>query len=339
MRIWREGQAVLAAAVLAAGCGREEIAPATRGAKHGPKDVAAKVNGHKLLWSDVERRARSFYLDETGSKKLAIPAGREEDAMEFFRRKAVNVFVFKTIMLDEARRQSLKVTEDDRKACMQRLELELRRHDKTLDDFFKKQTCYTEAEMRAEFEDGLMVDRLVDVLVKEKIQVSDSDVDALASEVAKVRGEQHRKAEELRRQLVAGADFAALASAHSAHVASKAQGGDLGEFARGRMGPEIDAVVFKQRLNEIGPVVETRLGYVILKVTAHTSAKAATATTPEVPETVRASQILLRAPPVLSGRDLQDEIRRRKYVKGVETLYGALKAKAKIECAYKEMVF
>jgi peptidyl-prolyl cis-trans isomerase C len=54
---------------------------------------------------------------------------------------------------------------------------------------------------------------------------------------------------------------------------SAAQGGHLGEFARGQMVPAFEAAAFSQDPGVIGPVVETPFGYHIIKVENRTAAR------------------------------------------------------------------
>ena len=78
------------------------------------------------------------------------------------------------------------------------------------------------------------------------------------------------KAEELRKQLVAGADFAELAKKNS-DCPSKESGGDLGTFTRGQMVKPFEDAAFSQEKNAIGPVVETDFGFHIIQVLEHLS--------------------------------------------------------------------
>jgi len=78
--------------------------------------------------------------------------------------------------------------------------------------------------------------------------------------------EARAEAEEVRRQLVEGADFAELAEAKSS-CPSKAKGGDLGSFGRGQMVEPFEQAAFSQEVGELGPVVRTRFGYHVVKVT------------------------------------------------------------------------
>jgi peptidyl-prolyl cis-trans isomerase C len=75
--------------------------------------------------------------------------------------------------------------------------------------------------------------------------------------------------ESLKGQIAEGADFAELAKAHS-KCPSGQQGGDLGEFGRGAMVPEFDAVVFSAPVGEVQGPVKTTFGYHLLEVTRRT---------------------------------------------------------------------
>jgi len=77
------------------------------------------------------------------------------------------------------------------------------------------------------------------------------------------------KAEDLRKQIVAGGDFAALAKKESDDVGSGAQGGDLGSFGRGQMVPEFEKAAFEAKTGDVTPVVRTQYGYHIIQVLEH----------------------------------------------------------------------
>lgn len=72
---------------------------------------------------------------------------------------------------------------------------------------------------------------------------------------------------DLKSQIAAGADFAALAKQHS-QCPSGRSGGALGEFGRGQMVPEFDKVVFSAPVNEVQGPVRTQFGFHLLEVTA-----------------------------------------------------------------------
>jgi len=85
--------------------------------------------------------------------------------------------------------------------------------------------------------------------------------DATPEEKQKAR----EKAESIRKKVLAGEDFAALAKAESTCPSSK-QGGDLGTFGKGDMVPPFEEATAKLKPGEISGVVETQFGYHIIKL-------------------------------------------------------------------------
>jgi peptidyl-prolyl cis-trans isomerase D len=81
---------------------------------------------------------------------------------------------------------------------------------------------------------------------------------------------QKAKAEAAVRKLKGGADFAALAKAESDDPGSKASGGDLGSFPRGRMVKEFEAAAFGAKEKEIVGPVKSSFGYHVIQVLERT---------------------------------------------------------------------
>ncbi|GAA0466263.1 MULTISPECIES: peptidylprolyl isomerase [Streptomyces] len=75
------------------------------------------------------------------------------------------------------------------------------------------------------------------------------------------------KANELKAQLGAGADFAEVAKSNSTCPSGR-QGGDLGSFSPGQMVPEFDTVVFSAPLNTVQGPVKTQFGFHLIEVTS-----------------------------------------------------------------------
>jgi peptidyl-prolyl cis-trans isomerase SurA len=76
------------------------------------------------------------------------------------------------------------------------------------------------------------------------------------------------KAESIRKQLLAGADFGKLAREDSDDD-SKSQGGELGDFSRGDMIDSIQNAIDHMKVGEISEPVRTSHGFHILKLEAH----------------------------------------------------------------------
>src|SRR3954471_12809947 len=66
-----------------------------------------------------------------------------------------------------------------------------------------------------------------------------------------------------------GADFAQAATTRSEDPGSAQNGGDLGRFERGRFEPAVDALAFSLPPGQISDVVESPLGYYIIKSHEH----------------------------------------------------------------------
>lgn len=73
-----------------------------------------------------------------------------------------------------------------------------------------------------------------------------------------------RRAEQIRGEILAGGDFAAMARAHS-DCATAPRGGDLGYIKRGSMPAAFDEVAFALENETVGEVVGTEFGYHVIK--------------------------------------------------------------------------
>ncbi len=120
----------------------------------------------------------------------------------------------------------------------------------------------TEEQERAFYQEHL-ADRFTDV---EEVRARHIlvKVPPKADDAAKTKA--RAEADGLLKQIQGGADFAALAQAHSADTVSAANGGDLGFFPRGRLVPTFDAAAFALEPGAVSDLVETPFGFHIIKV-------------------------------------------------------------------------
>jgi peptidyl-prolyl cis-trans isomerase C len=77
------------------------------------------------------------------------------------------------------------------------------------------------------------------------------------------------KAQDLRKKLLAGGDFAALAKTESDDTGSGTNGGDLGSFKHGQMVAEFEQAAFSLPVGQISEPVKTKYGYHLIKVEQH----------------------------------------------------------------------
>jgi parvulin-like peptidyl-prolyl isomerase len=74
--------------------------------------------------------------------------------------------------------------------------------------------------------------------------------------------------EEIRQRLDEGADFAGEAAAHSDCPSGTSTGGSLGWVSRGMTVPDFETALFAMEAGELSDVVETPLGFHVIKKTA-----------------------------------------------------------------------
>jgi peptidyl-prolyl cis-trans isomerase C len=94
------------------------------------------------------------------------------------------------------------------------------------------------------------------------------------------------KAQDIRKRLLAGEDFAKVAKAESDDTGSGANGGSLGTFTRGRMVPAFEQAAFSLPVGQLGEPVKTQFGYHIIKVEEH-SAKTLDEVRPQIEQQMK----------------------------------------------------
>ncbi|HBH87783.1 MAG TPA: hypothetical protein DDY17_09320 [Syntrophaceae bacterium] len=245
--------------------------------------VIVNVDGAKLskdqLEADIKKRIAAI--------RKQVPAGRLEKVRENVRNQIINDFIIRTLLTNEVNRLKIGATENEVTAAMERLKKNLP-EGTTLDDIIKKNKI-TKEKMKDDIRFGLKVNKLVmsqpsatvtpteteitDFYEKNKekfktpesVRVRHILVAKAAGDDDKVKAGKKAKAEDLRNQLTAGADFAEIAKKNS-DCPSKENGGDLGVFSRGEMVKQFEDAAFSQELKAIGSVVETEFGYHIIQV-------------------------------------------------------------------------
>lgn len=112
---------------------------------------------------------------------------------------------------------------------------------------------------------------LADYAVPEQAKSRHILISVPAGADAKTDAAAKAKAEDILKQLQAGANFAALAKKYSDDPGSKDSGGELGFVQRGRMVPEFDNAIFTQKIG-VYTIVRSQYGYHIVQVEAREAA-------------------------------------------------------------------
>ena len=103
------------------------------------------------------------------------------------------------------------------------------------------------------------------------IRFAGSKVPLKAGQKDLTEAEALAKAQELRKALKGGKDFAELAKAESDDTGSGAQGGSLGTLGHGQMVPEFEVPAFTLPLDEVSEPVKSSFGYHIIQVQSRTA--------------------------------------------------------------------
>ncbi len=127
----------------------------------------------------------------------------------------------------------------------------------------KEAQAYYEAH-KAELEHPEQV-HLAEILIAPKTaDGKDASADPTPEQLQQAKA----KADELLAQLKSGAKFDELAKKNS-DGPTAAQGGDLGVFRPGTMAKELETITFAMKSGDLSNVIQTKQGYVILKVLEH----------------------------------------------------------------------
>ena len=305
------GAAVLAGAMIA-GCGKDE--------EKAEDVMAVSVNGEKLMQSAIDADVEAVVKAQGGK----IPAEQLEYAKQSIANQIVQSFIIEKVLVAKAKEGGFAVTDADRKAREEEfLKATAKMPDapKSVDEYFKKFPL-GEARARAEFENGILIDKMIKA---EQAKAPKKDyaveaqkmIDNIVSNnavAAKSESETLKKIKDLKAQLdkVPAAElpkkFAELAKANSA-CPSSAKGGDLGEFTHGQMVKEFDEVAFKLPVNTVSEPVKTQFGYHLVMTTKKVPAVEAKGDKPAEPEKVQASHILLKAAKVQDVPKKEDVIK------------------------------
>jgi peptidyl-prolyl cis-trans isomerase C len=362
---------VLATSLILAGCGKNnekqtpaadgKTAPAAETSKApqaetaakpaNPDDVIASVNDVKFLQKDMDEIVNAMLKQYEGR----IPTNQIEMAKQQFGSRAAYSFIMKRVLLDQAKKLNITTDAADYAAQTNKMAEMLKAQNKTIEDFFKESPL-GEKRAREEFNEGILIDKLITKEVIDKITVTDDDVKAKLAELEKANkdietanasiGAEKDKAlakiKDIKARLDKGEDFAKLAQEQS-DCPSKAKGGDLGSFQRGQMVKPFEDAAFSQEIGKVGDIVETQFGYHLIKVTAKTPAVEAKGDTPAQPEKVSASHILVKVPqkqeaqPVPTADQVKEQLKHTKSQQAVRDYVEGLRKAAKITTTLKDL--
>ncbi len=245
------------------------------------EEIAAKVNGEPITKTEFQAQVDRNMARYRGTNHQ-LPPSIEVRIKESVLRRMID----DTMIAQKAKELGADVTEQELDEKFQEYKSRFRT-DQAFQDYLKR-SKNTEENMRADLRRNMLRDRVVENL-SGTIEVGPPEVATYYDENKQrfVEREQIKasrillrvppnmpeadkkaartKALGLRKKAAAGADFAALAK-ESSSGPQAGRGGDLGWFARGRFPPEFDNVAFNLEKEAVSDVIETKMGYEIVKV-------------------------------------------------------------------------
>lgn len=257
----------------------------------GSSAVVIDVDGSKLTKGQVEAEVKRIM----SLTKKQMPDSRLDQARENARKQVINDFIAKTLLTNEMKRLNISASDAEVQEAQEHVKNDLPKG-MTIEDLMKKNKI-TKEQMNEDLRFRIKISKLVMMQMPGKLKPTDKEINDFYQKnrdkfkmpesvhvrhilVAKAPGdddkakaEKKAKAEDLRKQLLAGANFAEIAKKNS-DCPSKETGGDLGSFTRGEMVKQFEDAAFSQEVNAIGPVVETEYGFHVIQVLERHGTKA-----------------------------------------------------------------
>ncbi len=246
-------------------------------------EVAATVNGVAISGSDVDRIIKDMAAQYKAKSNNPIT----DEMMKNARTAILNKLIDAELLYQAGLK--LGVKDLDKKVDEQFTQKKKQFASPEAYDKALKETSLTEKDLKLLVRKDIVINNLLSKEVADKVTVSDAEMKKFYDEnkdkfkteesvrashiligvsekaSAEDKKKAKEKAEAIRKRLLAGEDFAAVAKKEST-CPSSAQGGDLGFFSQGQMVPEFEKAAFALKPGEISDVVETKFGYHIIKV-------------------------------------------------------------------------
>ncbi|RMF14807.1 MAG: hypothetical protein D6761_08880, partial [Candidatus Dadabacteria bacterium] len=202
-----------------------------------------------------------------------IPVLSREDRAQLHKR-LLNELIAESLLVQEARRRGLSV--DDRELTSEsvrlRGDMDERAWKRYLLEHYVDERDWEHTTRRR-----LLVEHLLDQELSRTAPVTDADIDAyyresfeavnpgIEVELWQIVVSDEQEARALRKELLAGRDFAELAREHSIGP-ERTRGGRIG-YVRAEDLPESFAPAFRLPVNKISKVIRTEYGYHVFRVT------------------------------------------------------------------------
>jgi peptidyl-prolyl cis-trans isomerase C len=218
-----------------------------------PNTVVITIGDHKITAAQFLEMVK------------ALPAQYQDTAKGAGRRDFARNLVELQVLSDEAVKQNL-----DKDATTEMM-LQFQRDNTLASAEFQRlqqTTTVSDADIQAYY-DAHKADYEVLTGRHILIRMKGSPMPAPAGKPELSDAEAKDKADAIRKRIMAGEDFAALAKTESDDTVSGAKGGDLGEFKKGMMIPPFETAAFALKPGDVSEPVQSPFGYHIIQIQSH----------------------------------------------------------------------
>ncbi len=222
------------------------------------RPLAARVNGEPIYLADYERELER-YKDSLEAQGIDPNSEEGQDKVNQARGWILNVMIEQVLTEQAAEKVGVEVTDAQVEQYMQDMIAESGGEEAFRAKLEEWGETYENAkrEVRVQLIGTQMTQRVV------------ADVPESAEQVhaRHILVDTKEEAQHIRSQLEAGADFAALAKAHSQDKSTRDNGGDLGYFPRGILvSSEVEEDAFSLQPGQFSEVITSPLGFHIVQV-------------------------------------------------------------------------
>lgn len=246
--------------------------------------IMAIVNGDIITLSEL-REISVPYLEKMKSKFSLDYDGEQIEETE---RRILSQIIDEKLVNQEADRLKIVITEKEADMAIN----DVRENNKLSEEQFKQalvEEGITIEKYREQMKNQMKKMRLLEQVIKSKVQIKEEEIEeyykqhmddfntppevslqqillmippeASEQEIRQIK----EKAEEILKKIRNGEDFYAMAKLHS-QDSSAAAGGIMGFFKQGELMPALNEVVFSLNAGEVSSVIQTSLGFHIIKV-------------------------------------------------------------------------
>ncbi|MBC7455829.1 MAG: peptidylprolyl isomerase [Massilia sp.] len=285
--------------------------------------IAVVVNDDVITTNEIAARIRSI---EARMKAANSPVPEAAD----FRRQVLEVMIVERAQMQLAKEMGVRVDDAQldraigRIAEQQKMSLQAMR-----DQMEKEGTPY--ATFREEIRSEIILQRLREHEVDNKIQISDAELDTYMAAEQSALSEQveinlsqilvripenasseqiaarKARADEVARQLRTGAEFAKMAATYS-DAPDALKGGEIGWRDPNRLPPLFAEALAKLAPGQVTPVVRSSTGFHLLKLVDRRSAADTSKDKAAALQQTRARHILLKITPTMSAADARRKL-------------------------------